>query len=534
MGRWTLRHTDEVLVAKIEAIINGAIRRSKEGADEKSKPLMTYEAFVESLDEDDSFTTTLIEILLKELTDRRTRPTPEDRRLISMRTVENLHNLSMTGTYQGQLYSRSRNRSTTHVHTSGILSDEDEDDFGMSDGMGVMEGARIDSALYDVYSGGGGQLGNPRAYPPGPAFSPPSTRENDMSALYRPYPFDTASIPGRQLPVPHNHFGPPGSRPRWSSVFGSGGGSTNEGSQSGNGGNATSLVRRNSIYRPNRRAIIRPPTSSASSLPSSEFAEFTTRRRLSHRLGTMAPRPPPLPTSTSYENLPRAALFDPPSPTGRDNGTRTSSPSSSVDGEASGVAADSRRPSLRSARNTLLRESRENDNTVGQASGDIIADWRTLPPVPGAPRIPHLLRRGGIQPPETILPLPPADSILPPEPSSSVPEMLARALIGDSHSPPPVSTGSTGTAATSTLLRPEGSGNSSATGGGTLTDFEQSMEFDPWFRHELLDRPPAAAATMPPREREVQETPASLPTPRSVSPTDDNVPSVTNNSSGTA
>lgn len=44
---------------------SGAIRRSREEADEKAKPLMSYESFVESLDEDDTFTTTLFEILLK-------------------------------------------------------------------------------------------------------------------------------------------------------------------------------------------------------------------------------------------------------------------------------------------------------------------------------------------------------------------------------------------------------------------------------------------------------------------------------------
>lgn len=45
---------------------NGAIRRCKqEEEDSKVKTHMTYNAFVEGLDEGDSFTTTLIEILVK-------------------------------------------------------------------------------------------------------------------------------------------------------------------------------------------------------------------------------------------------------------------------------------------------------------------------------------------------------------------------------------------------------------------------------------------------------------------------------------
>ena len=44
---------------------NGAIQRSREKPDEKEKLQISYEAFVESLDDEDAFTKSLVEILLK-------------------------------------------------------------------------------------------------------------------------------------------------------------------------------------------------------------------------------------------------------------------------------------------------------------------------------------------------------------------------------------------------------------------------------------------------------------------------------------
>ena len=89
----TQNYTDEVLVTKVANIMyvpssalrppsgrpshtlltslvvrahrNGVIQRSKEKPDENAKLQISYEAFVESLDDEDAFTTKLVEILLK-------------------------------------------------------------------------------------------------------------------------------------------------------------------------------------------------------------------------------------------------------------------------------------------------------------------------------------------------------------------------------------------------------------------------------------------------------------------------------------
>ncbi|KAJ3003234.1 hypothetical protein NUW54_g5409 [Trametes sanguinea] len=87
MGKWTLEHHDEVLRNKIKNMVQGAVKRMNT---EKESPSISYEAFVEELDEGDSFTTGLIDVLVKEMAERRTRPNPIDRRLISERTAKAL------------------------------------------------------------------------------------------------------------------------------------------------------------------------------------------------------------------------------------------------------------------------------------------------------------------------------------------------------------------------------------------------------------------------------------------------------------
>ncbi|KAL5527719.1 hypothetical protein ACEPAG_6520 [Sanghuangporus baumii] len=506
MGRWTLRHTDEVLVTKIESIVAGAIRKLREEQDAKTKPSLSYEGFVENLDEEDTFVVTMIEILLKELADRRTRSSAEDKRLISQQTSESLHSLALSGTYHPAPYSRFRNRSTTNLNGGpGFLytpADSDEDDYGIGDGMGGIEGARIDSALYDVYSNGG-QMGNPRGYPPAPTM-PTTGRTDDPTVAHRPYE-GAASIPGRQLPLPHSHFIPASTR-RWNSVFGSGAGSTN----SSPSNNTSSLARpltghggRNHRFQPLRARVQMPELAS-------EFSEFAARRRSSHRQllqgrdraaseGTQILRTPSTrlaeiqpPASSTFYDLPRATLFDPPSPSTRDNTTRVPSPSPSTEAEEAQpgrtAAANLTRPAL-SRGSSLLYDSPENGDISTNPHpllGGTLAEWRSHTPAPTASGIP--LRRGGIPAPEMILP--PADSIFPPDP-------LARHLV-----------------IPSSLLRPESEGNDG---------FERELQaFDAWSAATATDRMftserqhhESSSSSVPP-----QEAPTSLPTPRSVSPT---------------
>src|SRR5882762_8885951 len=93
-------------MSKISA---GALKRSKI---EKVEPTITYEAFVEDLDGGDSFTTSLIELLVRvslsshryqpklrlvhqELAERRTRQNTMDRRLIADHTAKSLRLLAL-------------------------------------------------------------------------------------------------------------------------------------------------------------------------------------------------------------------------------------------------------------------------------------------------------------------------------------------------------------------------------------------------------------------------------------------------------
>lgn len=95
----------------------GAIARAKlERNDLQPVPLISYEAFVQSLDHGDSFTTTLVDILVKvrkvlyscfivyeliqELAERQKRPSSSDRHLLAERTATSLKTLSRSCIYR--------------------------------------------------------------------------------------------------------------------------------------------------------------------------------------------------------------------------------------------------------------------------------------------------------------------------------------------------------------------------------------------------------------------------------------------------
>ncbi|KIL70309.1 hypothetical protein M378DRAFT_156414 [Amanita muscaria Koide BX008] len=153
MGQWTLDHLDNVLHAKITTLVSGAIQRV---VLEKSEPSITYENFVKDLDTGDSFTTTFIDILVKEMAERRMRPNDSDRRLIADRTAKSLRVLaSELRTYRDR---PSRNFPRRPVNLSDYLSappnemdveDDDEDFDPVFDSF--PEGARINQDLFDAY-----------------------------------------------------------------------------------------------------------------------------------------------------------------------------------------------------------------------------------------------------------------------------------------------------------------------------------------------------------------------------------------------
>jgi len=244
MGKWTTSYYDDVLNAKLKNLVSGAIKRSKL---EKAEPTISFESFVEDLDAGDSFTASVIDILVKELAERRTRQTPSDRRLIADRTAKSLRLLATPlRVYQ------ERRRRTTHL-TEYLTAppdemelDEDDDEFeNMLEG--AVEGARVNSDLYDAY--GTHSWTHPFARRVLASPSPPSTSEEPASI---PPPLLSPTVSSRPTP-----WSLPTAAPL---------------------SMTTSLARQSSIRRPPARTR------------TVDFNEFTNRRRSSIResLGSRA------------------------------------------------------------------------------------------------------------------------------------------------------------------------------------------------------------------------------------------------------
>ncbi|KAF9651745.1 hypothetical protein BDM02DRAFT_3084102, partial [Thelephora ganbajun] len=128
----TVEYYDDVLSAKLKRLVSGAIKRSSL---EKDHPPITYEAFIEELDEGDSFTASMFDLL--ELAERRVRHNPYSKHLISSQTASGLHALAA----QPRVY-LDRDRYVRPASSSQFLSeylsgapDEnafDEDDDGLT------------------------------------------------------------------------------------------------------------------------------------------------------------------------------------------------------------------------------------------------------------------------------------------------------------------------------------------------------------------------------------------------------------------
>jgi len=254
MGQWTVGYHDDVLGAKMKSLVAGALKRSKI---DKIEPTISYETFVEELDGGDSFTTSLIDALVKELAERRTRQTTADRRLIADRTAKSLRMLALpSNIYRDRTLGRGLRRvNLTDYLTSPpeeLDMEEDEGDEGYDgitgeNGPSFIEGARVNSDLYDAYAAHGWS-----AHPMGPSLSRRS--HANVSAAFSP-PSDPSEASNSLDPV-HPSLE---SRARDSNWFGSGtafGGST--------------LSRQPSIRRPIRSRTV-------------DFNDFATRRRSTFR-----------------------------------------------------------------------------------------------------------------------------------------------------------------------------------------------------------------------------------------------------------
>ncbi|EIN10993.1 hypothetical protein PUNSTDRAFT_133054 [Punctularia strigosozonata HHB-11173 SS5] len=183
MGKWTLEYHDDVFTHKMKTLVAGACKRLSL---EKGEPVISYETLVEDLDTSDAFTATMIEVLVKELADRRERRSRADHRLIAERTATTLRALGSPHC----IHRPSGHLRHSHLSTGGLLTeyltdppeemgmdDEDEgEDFGS-----ILDGAtNTTSALYDAMSQEPSRSTGP------PRSGSASTRSNLHPSLPRP------------------------------------------------------------------------------------------------------------------------------------------------------------------------------------------------------------------------------------------------------------------------------------------------------------------------------------------------------------
>ncbi|KAF8914256.1 hypothetical protein CPB84DRAFT_1840983 [Gymnopilus junonius] len=140
----------------MSSLVSGAIRRA---AVEKDSTCLTYENFVSELDSGDSFTTSIIDILVKEVADRTARTSPNDRKFLSERTIRSLRHLAThSRSYPSRVPGRSHGRRAQHLTdyftAANDLEMEDDDDFGdpVAENATTLEGARVNSDLYDAFT----------------------------------------------------------------------------------------------------------------------------------------------------------------------------------------------------------------------------------------------------------------------------------------------------------------------------------------------------------------------------------------------
>jgi len=233
----------------------GAVKRINR---ESGEPPISYETFVEELDEGDSFTATLVDVLVKEMADRRTRTSFLDRRLISEHTAKSLRmQAAPLHVYSSRRHNgRFRSGYTVTDIVAEITDEEDEPtdarDSQHADALWDGEGARLNTELYEAYV--------PTSY-----AAPSYGRSPQLLDRLRPSnatPLATGdSDVGEPIVLP---ISPRSISPPLRSL------SHRSGSRSRGTGIGASLSRSDSIRRPARSRTV-------------DFNEFTSRRRSSMR-----------------------------------------------------------------------------------------------------------------------------------------------------------------------------------------------------------------------------------------------------------
>ncbi|OJT05388.1 hypothetical protein TRAPUB_3829 [Trametes pubescens] len=400
----------------------GAVKRMNA---EKESPSITYEAFVEDLDEGDAFTASLFDILVKEMAERRTRPDPADRRFISERTAKALNMQAASRIYNtahGSHRSRTARRSfpvlpPRYSSFHDVLSESDGDeDYGTTlINPGPFEGARINTDLYDAYF-------------PSTVDLPSTLSRRTTSDVESPPPLPPISSMDPSNTIRRRSSARTRSPPTARSILYSGLG----------GASSSSLTRQPTIRRPYHSRTM-------------DFNEFTARRRSAIRDSAAEEDGPRI---DSTETAARPTLFgartsslaDEPSthgirswssarrrsmPTelGRTSGGNAETTSATTSDWPS-ASSSTRGPSSSQLWYSLTSPLVPPPVTVG-APGPSPADSDGERPQVVAPR----LRRGGLRPPEMVLvhhhdPTHPDGFHVPPPPSSAVPVSVG------SESPP--------------------------------------------------------------------------------------------------
>ncbi|KAI0797006.1 hypothetical protein C8Q75DRAFT_742994 [Abortiporus biennis] len=375
MGKWTVEYHDDVLRNKLKSLIFGACKRAKL---EKGEPSITYEAFVEDLDEGDAFTSTMIDLLVTELADRRTRPNPNDKQLISERTAKSLRmQAASLHIYRGRP-SRQRRRFTSEYSTAPdeimTLTDEEEELEALANNG--IEGINAGRNLYEAYLPSYHFLeGSSRTSEPSPLSAEPptaATPDVDRETVTSPRPVSP--------PLPIGHFR--------NSFWGTG------------GTGSTSLARQTTIRRPIRSRTI-------------DFNDFTSRRRSVIRQtnphGTESPRPEEsLPSARTpilpfHSSFPARRFFQAPWSQIRRHSDNEETPAS-AETRAVSPQTDSPDPS-----NSLPGGQSSSQLWYSLTGSGPTADWvewqgasrrqSSERRLPTAPR----LRRGGVRAPESIM-----------------------------------------------------------------------------------------------------------------------------------
>ncbi|TFK25950.1 hypothetical protein FA15DRAFT_755418 [Coprinopsis marcescibilis] len=159
MGKWTLNYTDDVLHSKVSSLVTGAIRRAA-SEDPRALPI-SYNDFVNDLDIDDSFTATLLDILVREVAERRKRA-PTDRRFLSERTARNLRQLAdPMNIYRARPTRYSIRRSRALGRDPGFGETDDEEFDNLMD-TNPTEGTQMSSSeLFDAMNMGYSAVAGP-------------------------------------------------------------------------------------------------------------------------------------------------------------------------------------------------------------------------------------------------------------------------------------------------------------------------------------------------------------------------------------